>query len=492
MDAFDDTSPSAPRKPLAEYLEIPLRRPLLVFLPFAAIVAASLVASNVLPKKYRSSAFILVESETVPDAVVPRMAATGRSDRRMQTIKQEILSRTRLEQVIKETNPYPDSEGRVSMTDMVESMRSATTISVRGDDAFSVDFVHRYPQKAAEVVNRLATLFIEESNRARAQQVEEADSFLGTEVVDARRELEAKEESVRRYKEGHMGTLPEQVAANLSTLQVLQLREQAIGDNLRAALGRQSDLEGQLADSKRGATIPVPGGDPLAEINQLKSQLASLRTRYTDKYPDVQEALARLALLEKKLSSQEQPSNVDGDPIVTATKLRLEQTRREVAILQDKQRELERQIAVLQARIDAAPRTEQELTTLTRDFGNLKENYFALLNRKLDAQRAAKLEQRWKGERFRILDPAHVPERPFFPNRMLFLAAGIVLGLAAGLGAAVLAEILDRSFTSLADVEAAVPYPVLAAVPHIRPLRSAKSRKSSKSRRERERSVLHL
>ena len=73
-------------------------------------------ASAVLPKMYRSSTFILVESEKVPDSVVPRMVANERSERRMQTIKQEILSRTRLEQVIKDTNPYPESAGRVSMT----------------------------------------------------------------------------------------------------------------------------------------------------------------------------------------------------------------------------------------------------------------------------------------------------------------------------------------------------------------------------------------
>jgi capsular polysaccharide biosynthesis protein len=129
------------------------------------------------------------------------------------------------------------------------------------------------------------------------------------------------------------------------------------------------------------------------------------------------------------------------------------------------------------ARIDATPRVEQEMTTITRDFGNLKENYLGLVNKKLDVHMAAKLEERWQGDRFRILDPAQVPDRPFYPNPTLFMAVGVVLGLVVGLGAAVLAEFLDHSLKNIADVEAALPYPMLAAVPHLRPLRPSKSRR---------------
>jgi polysaccharide chain length determinant protein (PEP-CTERM system associated) len=467
MDRFDDDSPVLPRKPLAEYLEVPLRRPRLVLVPFILITAASLAASFLVAKKYRSSTFILVESEKVPDAVVPRMAVSERAERRMQTMKQEILSRTRLEQVITETRPYPDADARVAMSDLVDSMRSATEISVRGNDAFSIEYVHRDPYKAAEVVNRLATLFIEESSLTRTQQVEEAHSFLEAEVEEARRNLEAKEEAVRRYKEGHMGTLPEQSAANIAGLQGLQLQEQAVRSDLRAALDRQTVLERQIVDSSRGVPSAVAGADPLAEVTQLKTQLASLRTRYTDAHPDVQQVLARLAQLQEGLAGRSQAGKTEADPVVAATQLQLEQAKREVALLQEKRDDLERRISALQARIETAPRTEQELATLTRDFSNLRENYLTLLNKKLDAQMAAKLEQRWKGERFRILDPAHVPERPFFPNKLLFLTVGIVLGLAAGLAAAVLAEVLDHSFTSMADIEAALPYPVLSTIPHI-------------------------
>jgi polysaccharide chain length determinant protein (PEP-CTERM system associated) len=363
------------------------------------------------------------------------------------------------------------------MSDLVEWMRTAIGISVRGADAFSIEYVHTDPEKAAEVVNRIATLFIEETGRARAEQVEEANSFLQAEVDEARGDLEAKEEAVRRFKESHMGSLPEQSMANLSTLQRLQLQAQAVGEDLRSALVRQTDLEKQLADVSRGASVPEPEDGARKEISQLKSQIADLRTRYTDDYPDVRRLVARLKALESSVPTEPTPANTASSTAKTTLELRVDHPRREVAALQDKRADLDLRIAALQARIDATPRVEQELTTITRDFGNLKENYLELVNKKLDAQMAARLEERWQGERFRVLDPGHVPERPFFPNRALFVAVGIVLGLVVGLAAAVLAEVLDRSFKSPAEVEAALPYPVMAVLPHARPLHLSRSRR---------------
>jgi polysaccharide biosynthesis transport protein len=466
MAQFDDGSDQAPRRSATEYLEIPLRRWRLVLLPFVVIVTAALVASQLLPKKYRSSTFILVESEKVPEYVLPRTVAE-RAERRLQSIRQEILSRARLERVIRETDPYPGSVGKVPMSDLIDRIKGATEIAVRGNDAFSIEYVHADPRKAADVVNRLASLFIEESTLARGQQVEDASTFIGAQLEEARRNLEMKEEAVRRYKETRMGTLPEQSAANISSLQGLQMQQQALGDDLRAALDRQGALEKQLADVRRGVAAGTGVGDPLAEISRLKNQLASLRTRYTDEHPDVQEAMRRLALLEKSLSTPSQAGVAGDDSAVATAQVQLDQSRREAAVLQQKRDELGQRIAALQGRIDMAPRTEQELSTLTRDFTNLREHYLTLLNKQLDAQMAAKLEQRWKGDQFRIVDSAYVPDRPFFPNTMVFLAAGIILGLVAGIGTAVMAEVLDHSFSSLPDVEAALPYPVLAVIPYL-------------------------
>jgi polysaccharide chain length determinant protein (PEP-CTERM system associated) len=295
--------------------------------------------------------------------------------------------------------------------------------------------------------------------------VEDANTFIDSQLEEARRNLEEREEAVRRYKERHMGTLPEQASSNVSSLQGLQMQQQVVADDLRAALDREASLEKQLTDARRGAGPQAVGGDPLAEISRLRGQLASLRTRYTDEHPDVQQVLARLAALEKAQAGQ--AAGAEDDSTVAMARSQLQQARKEIASLQQKRDDLNQRISALQGRIDNAPRTEQELATLTRDFANLRQHYLDLLNKKLDAQMATRLEQRWKGDNFRVVDPAFAPERPYFPNPVLFAALGIVVGLAAGFGAAVLAEFLDHSFVNVADVEATVPYPVLAAIPYV-------------------------
>jgi capsular polysaccharide biosynthesis protein len=134
--------------------------------------------------------------------------------------------------------------------------------------------------------------------------------------------------------------------------------------------------------------------------------------------------------------------------------------------LAGRRQRLREQVESLQARVEQMPRTEQELATLTRDFNQLRENYQALLRKKMEAQTAERLQRRWT-EDFEILDQAQVPEHHVFPNRRLFVLAGVVLGLALGLGAAVLAELFSPYVLNLDDLESTVPVPVLAVLPRV-------------------------
>jgi polysaccharide chain length determinant protein (PEP-CTERM system associated) len=455
-------------------LEVPLRRPWHVIVPLVLAVAVAVTASLVLPKKYLSHTLILVESEKMPESLVTRVV-TDSSGRRLQTIRQEILSRTRLEKVIRELDPYPGAGG--SFTGVLETMREAIEIGVRGNDAFSIEFIHRDPEKAMQVTNRLATLFIEEAGLSREQQVMEATSFIEAQLEEARKELEGKEEAVRRYKEGHLGTLPEQTGANLATLQRLQLEQQSIAESLRSAMEREATLVAALAGQMPAGSVAASNApnEPARELTQLQSQLALLRGRYTDEHPDVKALQARIARLEKRVQLGEDASPLD--PAVLGVRSQLEQTRVEMRSLRAKRDDVEHRIGAFQARVELAPRTEQGLATLTRDYQKLNENYLALLNKKLDAQMAEKLEKRWKGEHFRILDPAYLPESPVFPNRMRFLLMGLAAGLALGLACAFAADFLDDSFKSPQDLEANVSYPVLAVI------HSVSSRRRRPSRR---------
>jgi succinoglycan biosynthesis transport protein ExoP len=438
------------------FLYAPLRRPVLVLVPWAAVFLVSIVALFLVPKKYVSSALVLVESEKVPESFIPKVA-TREPGQRLEAVRPEILSRTRLERVIEETKPYP---GLDSMTRAVEKMRQAISINISGNDGFTIEFYHSNPRKAQEVTDRLARLFIEETVKSREQQVEGAVDFLITQVKDGRTELESKEAALRRFKEEHMGQLPEQLQTNLTTMQMLQREMQTVEESLLFARERQEALArgaGRPAGAPAGAT---------EDVGELRRQLASLRSRYKEEHPDVENLKARIARLEARRGE----APVDGDPI---GREQLAKASYEVKKLEERQRALERQIATIRANVAETPRTEQELADLTRDYKKLDENYTALLAKQLDAQMSGRLEHRWKGDRFRMLDPASLPEKPVFPKPPIFLGVGAVLGLFFGLGAALLAEYLDPTVKDSEVLQAVQGYPVLASIPHVPNLASS-------------------
>ena len=243
---------------LRRLVEAPLRRPWLVVLPLLLTLAAAIAASFLLPPRYRSSTLILVAPEQMPTSLVPQLSSE-KVTRRLQTLRQEVQSRTRLEMVARDLDPY-GTLAKEPVINTIERMREAVTVSVKGYDAFSIEFVHRDPLMAMNVVDRLTRLFMEDVAGTQARQVSTAYQFIESQLQDARQQLEQKEGALRDYKEQHMGQLPEQVPANLATLQRLQLEQQTISESLRRATDVLS-LFGSTASAPSGVTA-TPALDP--------------------------------------------------------------------------------------------------------------------------------------------------------------------------------------------------------------------------------------
>jgi uncharacterized membrane protein YgdD (TMEM256/DUF423 family) len=128
---------------------------------------------------------------------------------------------------------------------------------------------------------------------------------------------------------------------------------------------------------------------------------------------------------------------------------------------------INRQIAVYQKRLENTPRREQELALITRDYETTRELHAGLLAKRGEAAMAADLEQRQRGETFRVIEPAGMPDRPTGPNRFRLLLVGLALALGASGVAVVLAEQVDTSFRRVDEVRATAPIPVLSAIPRI-------------------------
>jgi polysaccharide chain length determinant protein (PEP-CTERM system associated) len=437
---------------VADYFEAALHHPWLLVLPFVLTVTAAAATAFLVPKRYDAMCLVLIKASRVPGRIIASVAE-DMDARRHQTIRQEILSRTRLEKINEELHPFPQAG---TVTAAVDAMRGATEVEFKGSDAFSIQFTHRDPRVAQDVTNRLASLFIEEFRRSRRSEVEGAADFLDLELAEARKQLDAKEEALRRYKQAQMGRLPEQMEATLSTLQRLQVELQGVDQSLEAAEARLERLTSRGAPAE-GASPPA--GAALSERESLELELVRLRQRYTDEHPDVRALAERLRAME----SGPPPGASAADPGRTSAS-QVERARADVDALLARRQKVRDQIATLQGRVEQMPRTEQELSVLTRDFGQLRENYQELLRRKMEAQTAERLQQRWT-EDFEILDAARLPERHSFPNRPLFIAAGVLIGLFLGLAAALAAEIFSPYVLSADDLASAAAVPVLAILP---------------------------
>ena len=318
------------------------------------------------------------------------------------------------------------------------------------------------------MTNRLASLFIEETVKGREQQVEGAVDFLVAQVNDARTELEKKDEAMRRYKEERMGRLPEQLQTNLATMGMLQQELRTVEETLLFARERRETLARSPAKPPSGGSAGGASPAGTDDLVEMRNQLAALRARYTDEHPDVQSLRTRIARLESRRAlASSVVTDTAAESASAMAREQLESAQSEVRKLEERRAGLEARIAALRARVEDTPRTEQELANLKRDYDNLNENYTALLSKQLEAQMAGRLEQRWKGDRFRMLDPASLPEKPYFPKAPLIVGLGAVLGLFVGLATSLVAEYLDPTVKDAEDLQSFLDYPVLARIPHM-------------------------
>ena len=450
---------------------------LLVAAPFSAVV--SLATS--LPNIYRSTATVLVERQQVPEAFV-RSTVTSELETRLYTISQDSLSRSRLEDLIIRFGLYPDLRGRASREALVQRMRSDIQlvpkgVEQRGRDgmtiAFTLSYRGRNPQTVALVTNALASFYIEENLKVRERQTTGTTEFLRVQLQGVKERLEEEERRTSEYKKRYIGELPQQMQANLATLEALNLQLRLNSDNQARAEERRQTLAKQLAETDLLGPTGGPGATA-ARIARLRQELMELRMRFSDRYPDVILMKLEIAALERELAEtkpdgmrEEKKPPPPATPHVLQLRQNLSQLEEGIKDLKREEKRLREAIATYGRRVEESPRREQELQDLFRGYEEKKEQYRSLLKRYDEAQLAESLEQRQKGEQLRILDPAIPSGQPAAPNRLRLILMGFVFSLGLAAGAVVLAEQLDTSFHTVDDLRAFTAVPVLVSIPKI-------------------------
>ncbi len=444
------------------------------WMPIAGLVlgaAAAVVIADRLPRVYRASTLILVEPQKIPVAYV-RPTVTMSIEDRLRSLQQQITSRSRVERVIRELNLFPDEIDSVPLEFLVGRVAARTKLDIRGTNSFRIIYEGLDPKQVAIVANKMADLVIEENTAARQREADSTSKFLEREQERVKLQLQEEEDNIARFKREHLGELPEQADANLRTLEALQQRLRAVGESLSRARDRRLLLENQLAELPAGGTSV---SQLELQLEQARAKMLELQDRYTEKHPDVAMQRKEVERLEALLTAQPEPDPAGGagaqgnasNTSLYAGRLRVDvqAVDAEIKGYVAEEQQLRQDIARYQERVESAPRNEAILSTLTRDYQNLAANYQSLLNKKLEADLAGKLEEERRGEQFNVVDRAIPPSIPFKPNPTQIMAFGSALGLILGSAAAISLDLFRPRFRREQELLAAFNIPVLAAIP---------------------------
>ena len=461
------------KNPILDYLNAIYRYRLVAVCAFSVGIILTVWTVRALPDVYRSTTLIMVEPQDVPDAFV-RSTVTTRLEARLNALNQEVLSRTRLEAIINDFDLFHDlRQHGTPMERVVENMRSRIRTEVYvSDNAFRISYEDSDPSIVQRVTARLAGLYIDENLKIREEHVSGTTEFLQNELEKAKHQIETADAQIQKFKQEHMGELPEQREANIRALEGLRVQQQTITMAISSAKERKLMLDKQ-ADEMRAVRSTKPGqsGQPAAnprlQLRDLEVQLASLRARYTAEHPDVIRLQRQIDEISTELQNPGPAAGGGIDPLLPPELARaLQETALEITRLTTQKENIEKAIELYQQRVENTFVREQELLDLTRDYGSTQKQYQSMLDKKLDAQLSQSLERRQKGERFRVLDPASFPQSPVRPNRSSLTIAGIGGSLLAALGLPILLGQLDTSFHA-ADELVACAAPVLAVIPQM-------------------------
>lgn len=444
----------------------------IVFLGVAVVALA-------LPSIYKSTATILIEEQEVPTDFV-KATVTSYAEQRLQTIYQRIMSSSRLLEIINRFGLYQDLQGKRTTEEIVEKMRedvkieplSAEGISRRKKrgNAATIAFTLSYegkdtPEAVQQVASILTSLFLEENLQVRKRQTLETSRFLEDEMEKVKADLAEIEEKVAAFKEAHINELPELLQVNIQSLNNIESNTERLGEQLRSLKEREDYLQTQLA----GIPPESENQDKKKRLEELKSQLAFLKTRFSNEYPDVIRIQFELSEIEKQLN-ESTPRSDNGrpdNPAYVTLASQLAGTQADIDSVKRQIKDLDQKAAEYHRRIEASPKVEQKYKALIVNRNNTHAKFDDLMRKVMEARMAQGLEKEQKGERFTLIDPARLPEKPYKPDRLKILLIGFVLSIGAGVGTAYLKESSDRSVRNAEALALATAFPVLGTIPEI-------------------------
>ena len=503
---------------------------------FLLLSVAGGVVAVLLPPKFKSESTILIENQLIPAEYV-QSTITGYVEQRIQVITQQVMSSSRLQEIIDRFGLYRDMLERYTSSEIIAKMKEDINLNMISADvrdsrtgkateatiAFKVGYEGKNPSVVQKIANTLSSLYLEMNLKNREQRATITTTFLENELNEIRQQIEEIQGRISDFKMAHLNELPEHTQVNLqainrltrdldsTTMQIHQLEERLIylkseisdvdpmkpmvnqegkliqnpNDRLKAMHLELMSLKSRLSDKHPDVrrlqkeieelekeTGPLDEGlEKVKRLEEFNTQLAEMKGKLGPEHPDVIRLSREVDTLARDIQKnearetgqallEEKPDN----PAYINLKTQIASTQARIAAMKEDQVKLRQEIAEYQAHIANSPLVEKEYSGLLRDLGSAQQKYAELTNKLMEARVAKGMEESQSGERFVVIDPARLPEQPFKPNRKAIALISVVLALGSGIGISALREILDTTVKSAEEIVALGGGPVLSEI----------------------------
>ena len=512
------------------------RRKKVFFLTFIFIFPLVGVIAFLLPPVYLSESTILVEAQQIPQDYV-KSTITAYVEERLQVITRQIMTRAKLLRIINQFNLYQEMRDRNPVEMIITKMRKdikLETIHAQGKDrgggqpgattiAFTISYEGKDPSTVQKVTSSLASLYLEEELKTKERLASTTTIFFQEELASLKKQLSVYESRISKFKEAHIGELPEHNNMNLQRLDRLERELDQVKMQANSIEERKVYLKGQIASVDPLVPVVIEGEkiamNPKERLKRLHLQLISLQSSLSEKHPDIKklkneikeleaqvgnsdDSVAKVRMLSElkgelaakqgklgpkhpdviKLSKQVGMLSKEVDELLTEkamTEVAEEKPDSAVYInlmtqiagadiqikaLLKQRKDIAQEIKKYQIKLESAPVIEKEYNELTREYENAKRKYDDLLSKRMEAKIAQGMEETQRGERFTIIDPAQLPEKPYKPNRMMIVLLGFVLALGAGGALCAAQEGLDNTVKTADELSAVMGVPVFSEI----------------------------
>ncbi len=485
-----------------DLLRVSLKRKWWILASVVLCVGLGYVAWEFFPKIYKSTVVMTIDSPRIAKEYVKGLSQGQEGkhgddpmDIFVQQIAVGLTNESILMPVLDTLKPYPDAEMATSGQLMKRLRRAVTVTKPKDGVGVAVSYVNQDPFMAQRVTAMLATKLHEDNLKRREGVVETTTEFISVELERVKSELEVKEHAISDFKRAHAGELPQQMEANLRTLDRLQTDLTNSTESLNKMVERLTALEKAikefsdlgptgivLFDRERRAGDARPIDPRATRLRDLKQKLNELLGTFKENYPDVVHVKEEIRRLESAPQDDVSRPGVDEpaagkaddsrgtvrkpiDPYVRELMKERAEAKSEIGFLKEKQVQAIRQIKELEARVAHTPTTEQGLALLLRDYETMQKTYQGLLDKRTNARILGNYESKQFGEQYRIIEPANFPYGPEPPTLIQFLLGGLALGCLIGFGSGIGMEIMKTGFRRPEEAEDYLGLPVIASIP---------------------------